>query len=201
MKGKMFVFEGADGVGKSSVVDGVVRKLSEVGQQVESLAFPGNKVGTLGGLVYDIHHPENQKLSLVKPSPAALQTLHIAAHIDAIERIIRPAVENGQIVFLDRFWWSTIVYGIVDGVSEEVLDLLVRAEREVWEDLMPNQLFLIDREKPLREEPKEKWLKWRSGYLDVFKERKEEDNAVLVLNNSSQENCITEIFEKIRAGL
>jgi dTMP kinase len=54
-------------------------------------------------------------------SSASLQLLHIAAHIDAIERRIKPTLGQGRIVILDRFWWSTMVYGAVSGVSEALL--------------------------------------------------------------------------------
>jgi dTMP kinase len=62
-----------------------------------------------------------------------LQTLHVAAHLDAIERKILPALEAGTWVILDRYWWSTWVYGIEQGISSTYLEPVIKAEQARWE--------------------------------------------------------------------
>ncbi|MBN1550148.1 hypothetical protein JW979_01715, partial [bacterium] len=55
-RGKLFVFEGADGIGKSSLIEIFSATLRQQGESVEIFAFPGNQAGTLGKEVYDLHH-------------------------------------------------------------------------------------------------------------------------------------------------
>ena len=113
-RGNLYVFEGPDSVGKSTIVNLFSNKLHSTGRKVLNLSFPGKDKNTLGGLVYSIHH-EPQSFNLEKINSSSLQLLHIAAHIDAIESTIKPAIESQTDVVLDRFWWSTVVYGNVYG--------------------------------------------------------------------------------------
>jgi dTMP kinase len=165
--GHLVVFEGADGVGKSVLAEQFRSRLSESGFQTELLSFPGKEAGTLGKLVYDLHsHPERFTVSGL--TPASLQALHIAAHLDAIERRIIPSVTSGRTVVLDRFWWSTYVYGVVSGVDGEVLHRMIATEKAAWGALKPTILFLIDRNQPLRPEPFETWSRCRKIYRELF---------------------------------
>jgi thymidylate kinase len=122
--GKLLVFEGPDKTGKSSLAHGVTTWLEARGASPVLLGFPGNRPGTLGNLVYRVHHhPEDYGIR--KLNPLSLQTLHIAAHIDAIEQVILPALRSGAWVVLDRFWWSTFVYGLAGNVDGRSLELLI----------------------------------------------------------------------------
>ena len=103
-------------------------------------------MGTIGRLVYDIHHDPVQ-YGVEKITAASLQALHIAAHLDAIERLILPDLSEGRWVILDRFWWSTWVYGRVARVERTTLDALIQAERLHWKGVQPDAFFLIDRYK------------------------------------------------------
>jgi dTMP kinase len=77
--------------------------------------------------------------------PAALQLLHVAAHLDVIDRQIRPRVAAGEIVLLDRYWWSTWVYGVLSGTDHGTLRTMIELEREHWGELHPEAVFLIRR--------------------------------------------------------
>jgi dTMP kinase len=84
---KLIVFEGPDGVGKSTLMKQTEDLLKHRGILFQSLS-PGKEHGTLGGLVDLIHH-DPQQLGLGAFTPLSLQALHIAAHLDHIEaRII-----------------------------------------------------------------------------------------------------------------
>jgi dTMP kinase len=50
-KAKLIVFEGPDGVGKTTLVSSTARFLRQSGVPFLSLSFPGQKTGTLGELV------------------------------------------------------------------------------------------------------------------------------------------------------
>jgi thymidylate kinase len=102
ISGKLIVFEGPDGVGKSTMATGVAAMLTARGTPCELLAFPGREPGTLGLHVYQLHH-EPQRFGVVSIPPTSLQLLHVAGHLDAINDRILPALRAGRWVVLDRF--------------------------------------------------------------------------------------------------
>ena len=158
-QGRLIVFEGPDGVGKSTLSQALAGRLNAIGLTCDHLSFPGKGEGTVGHLVYNVHHkPASYGMEAI--TDISLQALHIAAHLDEIERRILPALQQGHWVVLDRFWWSTWVYGRAASVETSTLDALIQAERLHWRDIKPDGLFLIDRSndevdrdarKPLRE--------------------------------------------------
>jgi thymidylate kinase len=101
-------------------------------------------VGSLGKFIYDLHH-DPRTAGIESVNPASLQVLHIAAHIDAIESKILPALNAGRCVVLDRYWWSTWVYGVVAGVSTGSLDAMITLECLHWENVLPETVFLVSR--------------------------------------------------------
>jgi thymidylate kinase len=137
-------FEGPDGVGKTTVSFEVARALRERGHDCVLFAFPGSEQGTLGRHIYELHH-DPQRFSIARLTPLALQTLHVAAHVEAIETCIRPAFERGATILLDRYWWSTWVYGSVSGVNRTRLRALLAFEHRVWKDLEPVRVLLLRR--------------------------------------------------------
>jgi len=190
---ELYVFEGADGVGKSELSRRFVEKLIDSGKKCIHLSFPGKDAGTLGKLVYEIHH-DPKKYDIESINPISLQVLHISAHIDTIHNRILPAIEDGYIVVLDRFWWSTVVYGLVDGVSRASLDSMIEIELSVWGDLKPAAIFLIHRNKPLRSEPKDKWQQWCEEYELLAAKQKNIHRIHFIDNSSSIEEALDEIL-------
>ena len=165
--GRLLVLEGPDGVGKSSTVRGVAERLRSLAIRHSVLAFPGREPGTLGKLVYDIHH-DPKRFGIQGMAEAAKQALHIAAHLDVIERRIGPLLNEGEHVLLDRFWWSTWVYGVVGGVSLNVLEALIEAERIQWGWIRPSLVVLLDRDGPIeRDEDINEWGRIRAKLSDA----------------------------------
>lgn len=191
--GNLYVFEGADGVGKSELSRRFFEHLTRLGIECEYLAFPGKDAGTLGKLIYDIHH-ESGRLGIHAISATSLQILHISAHVDAIENRIIPALKAGRSVVLDRFWWSTKVYGIVAGASKEILDAMVRVELLAWGNVKPTMAFLIHRNKPLRKEPLDKWKKWCTVYDSLAAEQAKHHDVLLIDNNGSVDDSMHTII-------
>ncbi len=112
--------------------------------------FPGTQRGRLGELVYRIHHLHSSEFGVSTIDPCALQLLHIAAHVDTIESEIKPALYSGDWIILDRFWWSTYVYGLDSGVHKSQLQLMIDVEIVAWDTIRPDVVFLVDSETPLR---------------------------------------------------
>jgi hypothetical protein len=144
--GKLLVFEGTDGVGKTTLVGAVHDAVLNLGVRCERFAFPGAEDGTVGRLVYELHHtPDAHGVASI--TPASLQALHVAAHVDAIDTSILPALSSGAYVLLDRFWWSTWAYGLAAGVPAEALRSLIRFERFHWGAVRPTAILHLVRRK------------------------------------------------------
>lgn len=152
--GNLFIFEGPDGVGKTTLVQSTVDLLRENNIPLLSLSFPGKTLGTLGYLIDRVHHSPAE-LEVKQITPLAVQALHIAAHLDAIETRIKPALNDGITVLLDRTWWSTLVYGKVTKVNEAVLRKLIEAEELCWGEVTPATVFLVQRASAFRAEHNE----------------------------------------------
>ncbi len=144
VSGRLVVLEGPDGVGKSTLSQHLVEELEELGEPCALFSFPGKEKGTLGRLVYEVHH-EPRSHSVSSLTEASKQLLHIAAHIDCIESHITPALREGKWVILDRFWWSTWVYGQLGGVDTQILDAMILVEQQWWADVRPHAVFLVSR--------------------------------------------------------
>jgi len=142
---KLIVLEGPDGAGKSTVAIELVKRLKKEGIDAINLAFPGNSEGSLGELVYRLHH-DSKSVGVNSISPAAIQALHVAAHLDAIEDVIKPSINSGSTVVLDRYWWSTVVYGQFNGVNNEIISKLINIEKLYFDPLRPDYVFLLKRE-------------------------------------------------------
>lgn len=198
--GRLIVFEGPDGVGKSTIAGRIARSLEPRGQPTVLVTFPGQEAGTLGRLVYDLHH-DPSRFGVGGISPIGKQAMHIAAHLDAIERVIRPAMRSGKTVVLDRFWWSTWVYGTVAGVDRQVLQALIDAELSQWKDLMPAPAILLRCLSPLGGRPElGDWLVLRREY-DRLASREQERHPLHVVENvGALDDVVHDILDILLLG-
>jgi hypothetical protein len=57
--------------------------LQHLGVPVMQLSFPGRREGSMGNLVYQVHH-DPKRFGVREVTPLALQALHIAVHLDEI---------------------------------------------------------------------------------------------------------------------
>lgn len=141
-QGRLIVMEGVDGSGKTTLAHALVAHLQATGLRAMYFSFPGREPGTLGAEVYGLHHRSREQ-DVANTHPASLQLLHIAAHIDAIESKILPAMRAGIHIVLDRFWWSTWVYGVVAGASPSSLKAMIDVEHVHWGMVRPAMAFLV----------------------------------------------------------
>lgn len=196
-QGHLVIFEGPDGVGKSTVANAIAQAVSK---RRDSLyyAFPGREDGSLGKVVYDIHHGHG--LTIPVADPACLQLLHVAAHLDAISRVIRPALDRGTIVLLDRFWWSTRVYGIAGGIPERLLDAMLEVERMFWGQTKPALGILLTTDRSYRaDERTNAWQQLAALYGALADRESHEHPVISVANQSDVESTVTIIMEEISA--
>jgi len=194
--GRLFVFEGPDGVGKSTILKQIAARLEGSSRVVRRESFPGNGPGSLGALVYELHH-ESSSHGVDGVSPLALQALHIAAHLDLIENTILPALESGEIVLLDRFWWSTWVYGMASKANQAALEFLIDAERAVWKERKPEAVFLIARPEAFRPEHcHEEFDQHAQLYREIYM-REQGRYPVFVVENNDLNEVASSIFETV----
>lgn len=101
-KGMFIVFEGANGVGKSTVIDIMRRELDHMGHPTLVVSQPEFD-GYLGKLARDMIVSGDH-------SPELCATIAAMARDYSIEHIIMPALNEGKIVLCDRFVDSTWAY-------------------------------------------------------------------------------------------
>ena len=196
------MIEGPDGVGKSELAARLYRSIKGSGRPASLKTFPGKEPGTLGKLVYDLHH-DSQKFDVVDMTPAAKQLLHIAAHVDAIAQQIIPALEAGTDIVMDRFWWSTLVYGLAGGADKTLIEQMIGVEKLAWASTKPDLLFLIDRDQPFRKEPSDLWPLWRQYYADLLSTEKTQHPCYVIENEGTieeAEEAMQNIWAKFQRG-
>lgn len=200
MTGKLIVFEGPDGVGKTTLIQNTIDFIQAWNVPLLSLSFPGKTPGTLGHLVYQLHHTKTE-LQVTEINPLALQALHIAAHLDEIESRIKPALASGTIVLLDRTWWSTWVYGQATHVNEVVLAKLIEAEQLAWEAITPAVLFLIQRTTAFKAEHSQEMFTTLSSLYENLATREELRHPVVRLSNEELPRALATVQESIASLL
>lgn len=192
MKRKLLVIEGPDNIGKTTLCDKLGQILSETGYSTEIISFPGNRSGTLGKFIHEFHH-RYDKYGIENLSDTSLQLLHVAAHFDTISEDILPALDKGKIVILDRFWWSTYVYGKVSGISDDVLEKIIELEELAWKNLVPDQVFLLTNCEPFNEDSTLEWNSLRDEYLRLA----EKQESKFKINRIKNEGRIQETVDEI----
>lgn len=196
-RGNLIVIEGADGVGKSTLTEALASRLSEAGFPSQAHAFPGNAQGTLGYLVHRLHD-DGSAFGVGEIAPVAIQAMHIAAHLDAIERVFRPLADSGVNIVLDRYWWSTAVYGSVSGIPQDVLRALIAAERHCWGALQPLVVFLIDCCRPWRKsEDTATWHQLAREYRALAAREQTHSHVMVVKNDSQLEEVVSSLVDTV----
>jgi dTMP kinase len=102
-RGTLISIEGLDGAGKTTLAGALQRELAAGGARVELLREPGGVEASerIRALVKD------PRLALV---PRAEALLFAAARAQLLEERVRPLLEDGAVVLLDRFVDSSLAY-------------------------------------------------------------------------------------------
>ncbi|SEP63931.1 dTMP kinase [Microlunatus flavus] len=135
-RGAFVVFEGGDGVGKSTQVALLAERLEAAGREVVTTFEPGGTPlgAVLRGLLL---HGEGGE---VGPRTEAL--LYAADKAEHLHQVVRPALGRGAVVVCDRYVDSMVAYQgagrVLDG------DEVERVARWATGDLRPDLTVLLD---------------------------------------------------------
>lgn len=190
---RLIVFEGPDDSGKTTLSHALVKHLNRQGIACDYFAFPGGEPGTLGKLVHNLHH-DPRRMGVESLTPTSLQLLHIAAHVDAIESKILASLRIGRTVVLDRFWWSTWVYGRVTGVTDSSLKAMIRSEVLVWGKTRPAIIFLITR---LIQDRSDDYKQLIQEYKSLARREAKVDRVRYVANDGTLEDALLKIISNL----
>ncbi|MEO0867216.1 MAG: dTMP kinase [Cyanobacteria bacterium J06642_11] len=115
MRGKLIVFEGIEGSGKTTQIQHLYHWLHNVLANAESTGFPETVMMTRqpGGTDMGQHirqvllQPSADSQALTSTSELLLYAADRAQHVD---QVLLPALESGHLVLCDRYTASTVAY-------------------------------------------------------------------------------------------
>lgn len=129
---KFIIIDGVDGSGKSTVVESLKDYLQTVkGLKVKVVHVVESTI--LAGHVKKYLKDEDS----YKASDTSLGFLFCAAISDSIERLIKPAIEEGYVVICDRYTPSTRVYQSTSPYIDKMCDMIDN-------QLMPDLTVILD---------------------------------------------------------
>lgn len=133
-RGRLIVFEGVEGAGKSTQLSRLAGRLSRSGSEHRVFREPG---GTALG--DEIRRILLDPASSMTPRAEAL--LFMASRAELASRELRPSLQRGAIVLLDRFFLSTYAYQIAGrGLPEAAVR---SANLVATEGLVPDLTVLL----------------------------------------------------------
>lgn len=199
-RGKLIVFEGIDGCGKSTQISLLTDRLKESGINCRCTAEPAP--GAIGGIIRDCL---NARYSVTPYELAALFLADRISHnVNSFDGIIN-SLNNGINVICDRYYYSSIAYQGTDCGLQWVADMNINCEQITKPDLC---IFLdVDPEKTYSRitksgRPKEiyetdlkKTQEIRSRFFSAFELLKDRDKVVCI----DADRSIDEIHEEILA--
>ncbi len=131
MKGRFITFEGGEGAGKSTQLEILHQHLIAQGFNVIRTREPGGVESS----------EKLRKLLLSQTNddwdPISELLLHFAARREHLEKLIKPALNQGSWVLCDRFIDSTIAYqGYGNGIDISFIrDLHISIQQNIYPDL------------------------------------------------------------------
>ena len=133
-RGRLITVEGVEGAGKSTQVEGLRVWLTERGESVVATAEPdGTPLGArLRRILGEID----------RVTPLTEAFLFAASRAEHVQRVIRPALADGQVVLCDRYVDSTVAYqGYGRGVA---LETVAELNRLATSGVMPDLTLVLD---------------------------------------------------------
>lgn len=202
MSGYFVVFEGGEGAGKSTQEALLAEALRDRGLTVTQTREPG---GTPAGeaIRHVVLSPEFTGLDV-----RAEALLFAAARGEHADKVIRPALDRGDVVICDRYLDSSVAYqGFARGLGpKRIRDLSLWATQELVPDLTivldidpVEGLGRFEERDRLEAEPMEYHQQVRAAFLAMAEEQ---PDRYLVLNaRDDRETIAAAILERVLAGM
>lgn len=201
-KGKFIVFEGIDGAGKSTQVELLRKKLTELGREVALTAEPTSLESGKA-----IRRALSGEVRRSECEMAAMFVLDRIAHNNT-EGGIRELCESGMDVISDRYYYSTLAYqgqttdySWVKAMNTRCPDIK-RPDLCVYLDLLPEQsLARIQKRGEAVEiyENREKLTSVRNAFLSVIDDLSADGERITVVDASrTPEEISEEIFTAVK---
>ena len=198
-RGMLITFEGNEGCGKSTQLRLLYDYLRKKGKKVFLTREPGGTpIGDrIRGVLLDVRHQ--------KMSPVCETLLYMASRAQLVAEVVKPRLDQGQMVLCDRWLDSTLAYqGYAGGVDPRWIQELGRAATQ---GVMPNLTIYLDlpvkdglervRKRNASDRMEKKGLifheKVRKGFLAIAKKEPKRFKRIVVSKNDS----IQEVHEKI----
>lgn len=135
-KGIFISIEGGEGAGKSTQVKLLEESLTTLGYRVTVTYDPGGT--TIGWKIREILLDKEHK-ELV---PKTELLLYLASRSQLVSQVIKPALEEGNVVISDRFHHSTLAYQ--GGARALDVTLVQQINEFATEGILPDITFLLD---------------------------------------------------------
>lgn len=189
--GKFIVFEGLDGSGQSTQANLLKDFLVDKGYQVVLTKEP--TLNSYAGK--KIRQVLDKKLKI---TPFKLQQLFAQDRKKHLEGIIIPALKKNKIVISDRYFFSSLAYGAVEGLS---LNYLIKLNKKF---LVPDLVFIFKTQpevclQRIKNRKKERTLfeeKEKLGEVwEIYKNLPKRFNKVYIINS---EKSRKEVFQEVR---
>lgn len=175
LTGKLIVFDGGEGGGKTTQAQLLRVALEQAGSRVQVVRDPGTT--RIGEMVRSILlNPENTDMGM-----RAEMLLYMAARAQMMRQTIEPALADGQVVISDRFVSSTLSYQLGgDGLTAADIKAVAHvAISGRWPNLtlildMPVQRSIarVKRDKDrIEQRPMDYHARVRQNYLDQAAEQ------------------------------
>lgn len=132
----LFVFEGVDGSGKTTLINSLQKELTQMGFPVVVTREPGGSVigQSLRRLIMD-HEFNNFEIT----------HLFLAARSEHVRSVIWPAILKNQIILCDRFTPSTVVYqGYRECLSDSDTHFLYKQCKRAELPIREYDVFYLD---------------------------------------------------------
>lgn len=206
------VFEGGEGVGKSTQIELLFTALQQHGIACTLTREPGGTpfAENIRSLFKQVNEHKDS------PLPLTELLLVSAARAQHIKKVIEPEIQKGNFVLCDRFLDSTYVYqSIVGKIDKKIVDEISKI---ILQNLVPDLtfIFIADPKNALDRIQKEKDRKQdrldslhskthsliKEGYLKILKEQYSYPNGkipkrVVIHADLSKEDVFTEIKKAI----
>jgi dTMP kinase len=177
--GLLISFEGSEGCGKSTQIQRLKARLEAAGRTVELRREPGGTA--IGERIRDLLQHDKQAHNM---TPETELLLFAASRAQLVREKIKPSLEAGNVVILDRYFDSTTVYqGIARGLPMESVRAI---NRFAVGDVIPHLTVVLDMDARAAKErihrdgreldrieaqPDEFFEKVRRGYLNLAVEQ------------------------------